>query len=73
MEFLEKRFGTIAVEKGFVTIEHVAEAMKIQIIEDMGTQSHRPIGRILFEQGFITQSQANEGLDAMGITSEDFD
>jgi len=73
MEFFEKRFGTIAVENGFVTIEQVAEAMKIQIIEDMGKQPHRPIGRILLEQGLITQSQYNEVLNAMDITSEAFD
>ncbi len=73
MEFFEKRFGTIAVENGFVTIEQVAEAMKIQIIEDMGKQPHRPIGRLLLEQGLITQSQYNEVLNAMDITSEAFD
>lgn len=68
-----KRFGTIAVENGFVTIEQVAEALKIQIIEDMGTESHRPIGRILVDQGFLSLSQYKEVLEAMGITSENFE
>ena len=68
-----KRFGTIAVENGFVTIEEVAEALKIQVIEDMGTESHRPVGKILLDQGFITLSQYKEVLNAMGITSDNFE
>ena len=34
-EHLEKRFGVLAVEKGFVTADHVIEALRIQVIEDM--------------------------------------
>jgi hypothetical protein len=60
-----KRFGTIAVEKGFITIEQFAEAMKIQIIEDMGrTSGHRSVGEILVEQGIMTQTQVEEVLEA---------
>jgi len=72
-EYDEKRFGVIAVEKGFVTIEQVAEAMKVQIIEDMGKGSHRLIGAILLDHGFISNAQVNEVLNVLDITADDFD
>jgi len=28
---IEKRFGTIAVEKGFITIDELLEALKIEV------------------------------------------
>jgi hypothetical protein len=68
-----KRFATIAMEREFVTIEQVAEALKIQIIEDMGTLSHRLIGKILLDLGYLTSSQHKEVLDAMDIISEEAD
>lgn len=69
----EKRFGVIAVEKGFVTIEQVAEAMKVQIIEDMGKGSHRLIGAILLDHGLISTTQLNEILNVLDITADDFE
>jgi hypothetical protein len=71
-EYDEKRFGVVAVERGFVTIEQVAEAMKVQIIEDMGKGTHRLIGAILLEQGLINEAQLNEVLSILDITSDDF-
>ena len=72
VEYDEKRFGVVAVERGFVTIEQVAEAMKVQIIEDMGKGTHRLIGAILLEQGLLDDAQLNEVLNILDITSEDF-
>jgi len=69
----EKRFGVIAVEKGFATIEQVAEAMKVQIIEDMGKGIHRLIGAILLDQGLISTTQLSEVLNVLDITADDFD
>ena len=73
MEYDEKRFGVIAVEKGFVTIEQVAEAMKVQIIEDMGKGSHRLIGAILLDQGLLSNAQVSEVLNILDITADDFE
>ena len=64
-ESIEMRFGTIAVEKGFVTAEQVIEAMNIQILEDMEKREHRLIGTILLDQGIITISQIDEVLRDM--------
>ena len=51
---LEKRFGTIAVEKGFITIDQLVEAMDIQVMDNVEKGEHRPIGRILLAQGLLT-------------------
>ena len=64
---LDKRFGSVAVEKGFITIEHLYEAMKIQIHDDLSGSVHRPIGQILWEIGFIKTEQIKEVLKTMGI------
>jgi len=65
-EHLEKRFGVLAVEKGFVTPDQVVEALRIQVMEDMEKGKHRAIGVILLEQGLITTSQLIDVLEAMG-------
>ncbi|MGD2150426.1 MAG: hypothetical protein PVJ20_12960 [Desulfobacterales bacterium] len=64
---LEKRFGTIAIEKGFVEPEHMFEAMEIQIREDLEGSEHRLIGQILWEKGYITTEQIDEVVKSMGI------
>ena len=55
-----KRFGVIAVEKGFVTKEQVADALKLQVMEEIEKREHRFIGRILLEQRLINISQIDE-------------
>ena len=64
---LDKRFGSVAVEKKFITIENLYEAMKIQIQDDLSGSVHRPIGQILWELGVITNEQIGEVLKTMGI------
>ncbi len=63
----EKRFGTVAVEMGFITAEQVLHAMNIQIKENMEIGKHRLIGTILMEMGAMTRKQVKEVLLAMGI------
>ncbi len=65
-EHLEKRFGIVAVEKGFITSEHLVSALKEQIFDDVSRGEHRLLGRILFEQNLITMEQINEVLDTLG-------
>ncbi|MDO9210295.1 MAG: hypothetical protein Q7V48_06035 [Deltaproteobacteria bacterium] len=65
-EHLEKRFGILAVEKGFITADQVIDALRIQVMEDIEKGKHRLIGRILLEQGLITLSQIEELLDSLG-------
>lgn len=64
---LDKRFGAVAIEKGFITLENLIEAMKIQIQENLEGSEHRLIGQILWEKGYIKNEQINEVLKSMGI------
>ena len=66
-EHLEKRFGIIAVEKGFVTPAQVLDATEIQVTENMEQRRHRTIGEILLKQDVTTQSQIKEVLESMDI------
>ena len=51
---IEKRFGTLAVEKGFITVPQLMDAFEIQVREDVAGIKHRLIGRILYDRGFLT-------------------
>jgi hypothetical protein len=64
---LDKRFGAVAVDKGFITIENLYDAMKIQISENLKGSVHRPIGQILWDEGYIKSEQIKEVLKTMGI------
>jgi hypothetical protein len=65
IEVHDKRFGVIAVEKGFITKEQLFEALRIQVEEDLLGTSHRLIGHILIALGYLTHEQAEEVLLAM--------
>jgi hypothetical protein len=61
----EKRFGTMAVEKRYVSREQLLEAMRIQVEQDLDGLEHRLIGSILFSMGYMTLEQVNEVIDAV--------
>ncbi len=61
----DKRFGVIAVEKGFVTAEQVIDAMRIQIEEDVEGGEHRLLGAILVENGYLTVPHLDDILREM--------
>lgn len=65
IEHYEKRFGIIAVEKGFVTPENLIEAMKVQVKEDIHLHTHRLVGEILLDFGYITAVEIQEVLDTI--------
>ena len=64
---IDKRFGTIAVEKGFITKEELFEVIKIQISDELQNNERRLIGQILYDKGHITTDQIDDVLIAMGI------
>jgi hypothetical protein len=51
------RFGQIAVEKGFISIEQLKKALSEQVDDDVEIRRHRLIGTILFEKDWITSQQ----------------
>ena len=66
-EHVEKRFGIIAVEKGCITPAQVLEAMEIQVKENLEKRTHRSIGEILIELGYMTRLELKEILASMDI------
>ena len=64
---LDKRFGAVVIDKGFITLENLVEALKIQSLEDSDGSDHRLIGQILWEEGYIKTEQINEVLESMGV------
>ncbi len=52
-----RRFGKVAVDKGFVTVKQLKQAMAEQIEDDISNKPHRLIGKILLDKGRITDKQ----------------
>ena len=65
IEHYEKQFGIIAIEKGFITSNELIEALKIQVEEDIEYKTHRLIGEILFDKGYINAIQIQEVLNTI--------
>jgi len=61
----EKRFGNIAVDKGFITPNELIRALETQIQEEIDTGERQLIGQILLEQNAITSDQIKEVLDEL--------
>ena len=53
----EKRFGNIAIEKGFITPQQLIAALNIQITGEIKDGKHRLIGQILFDLNYMTTEQ----------------
>jgi hypothetical protein len=62
---LQKRFGSIAVEKGFITTEQLVDALETQARENVEDGQHRLIGQILLAKGYLTESQLDEIIDTI--------
>jgi hypothetical protein len=63
-----KRFGMVAVEKGYVDQSQVIEALKTQVQENMNKKEHRPVGLILAAMGLITKAQIDEILKSLAAS-----
>ena len=61
----DKRFGNIAIEKGFIVLEELSEALKLQIMEEVEEGSHRLMGEVLFDLEYITVEQIEEVLSEL--------
>jgi hypothetical protein len=65
IEHYEKQFGIIAIEKGFITADNLIETLKIQVEEEIQYKTHRLIGEILLDKGYINPTQIQEILDVI--------
>jgi hypothetical protein len=60
IEHYEKRFGIIAIEKGFITADDLVKGLTVQVEEDLRRISHRLLGEIFFDMGVMTDRQVEE-------------
>jgi hypothetical protein len=61
------RFGTIAIAKGYVTIEQVQRAIAEQVDDDAMGRPHRLLGDILRGYGWISEDVMKAVLVEMGV------
>jgi len=62
----EVRFGKVAIDKGFITMEQMLYAIEVQVKENIAFGTHRKIGMILLEEGHITMDQIDDVLEVLG-------
>ncbi len=65
------RFGQIAIEKGFLTIAQLKEALSEQIHDEIYSNKHRLIGSILFEKDLMTPQQIEVVLNELSTRRND--
>jgi len=56
----EKRFGVIAVEKGFISQEELIHALTVQVREDLESGLHRLVGELFFDLEIMDANQIEE-------------
>ena len=66
MRKFDKRFGIIAIKKGYIAFEQAYEALVTQVTEELDSTKRRPIGEILYEKGYMTPAQIDGVLASMG-------
>lgn len=55
-------FGLIAFRKGFITQDHLIEALEIQVLEEIEFGTHREVGEILSNRNIMPAYQIEEVL-----------
>jgi len=66
----QRRFGFIAIEKGFIKADQLYEALIRQRAQETGRTERRPLGLILKDLGYLSVSQINEILQTLQHESE---
>ena len=66
----DKRFGVIALEEKFITVDQLVEAIRVQVKEEVEEGRHRLIGNILFDQGILIMDQINQVLKIIEASKE---
>ena len=65
IDLLERRFGFIAIEKGFTKADQLWEALIKHRAQETGGTDRRPLGMILKDLGYLSVSQINEILQTL--------
>lgn len=58
-----RRFGQVAVERGFITPGQLKKALAEQVDDDLAGKHHRLLGEILFEKKLMTENQVEAVLN----------
>jgi hypothetical protein len=58
----KKMFGEVAFEMGFVTTDHLYQALTIQAKEEAAKKPYRFLGQILIDLGHMNEKQVLEVL-----------
>ena len=56
----ERGFGSIAVERGFITPVDLFQVLAVQVHEDMRFGTHRLMGEILLDKDIMSPQQIEE-------------
>jgi hypothetical protein len=59
-KYFERRFGVIAIKKGFIKKDDLMESLAIQVEEELKYGDHRQVGEIMLEKDVMTASQIEE-------------
>ncbi len=70
IEYPERRFGVIAMEKGFINADQLWEALVTQKAQVTGDAERRDVGMILKDLGYLSVSQINQVLQTMKAETE---
>jgi hypothetical protein len=70
MDLPERRFGFIAIEKGFIRADQLWEALIKQRAQETGGIERRPLGLILKDLGYLSVSQIDDILQTLKDEAE---
>jgi hypothetical protein len=70
IELPQRRFGLIAIEKGFIKADQLYEALIRQRAQETGGAERRPLGMILKDLGHLSLSQIDEILQTLEVEAE---
>lgn len=63
----KQRFGSVAVDKGYITPQQLIGALQQQKMEGSSGWSPRQIGQILLARGLINEQQIHDVCNVLGV------
>jgi hypothetical protein len=60
----KRRFGTVALNKGFINVDQLIEALAVQVKENVEKKRNRPLGEILEGLGYMKDREIKEILES---------
>lgn len=64
------RFGSIAVYRGYVSLDKIQRALVEQVEDDVMGRPHRRLGEILLDHDWMTAEQVKTILEEMGVEEQ---